>query len=249
MKVFLKSQANRIRSVGTFWIAKYTLEQVESIRAHEIDIVLNILPPKGKILEIGAGTGWQAKILETHGYDVCAIDLPSSNYRDNRVWPVTEYNGKNIPYSNETFDIVFSSNVLEHIPRLHEFQREILRVLKPDGCAIHVVPSGSWRFWTAITHVLKFWTFPIVHGEHAGNPLSEIYYFSRHRWVKLFRETGWNVVTQSSNRLFYTGDLIMGTRWSIATRSKLSNVFGSSCHIFVLKKGNSFLQQDMISSN
>jgi hypothetical protein len=25
-------------------------------------------------------------------------------------------------------------------------------VLKPDGFAVHIVPSGIWRFWTSITH-------------------------------------------------------------------------------------------------
>ena len=197
-----------------------------------------MLPSEGRILEIGAGTGWQAEALQQRGYDVCAVDLPSSDYRDNRVWPVTEYDGERIPYEDGSFDMVFSSNTLEHIPQLDEFQKEIHRVLKPDGCAVHVLPSSSWRLWTSITHLLKCWTIPKPHGVHASNALTEIRRFSRRSWIRLFRETGWTVVAMRSNRLFYTGNSIMDSRLTIGTRSKLSRVFGSSCNIFFLRKAN-----------
>lgn len=69
------------------------------------------------------------------GFDVSGIDIPSSNLKDDRIWPVTDYDGKNIP-----FDIVFSSNVLEHIPHIYDFQGEIERVLKPGSIVIHILP-------------------------------------------------------------------------------------------------------------
>ncbi len=175
----LKKVFRKIRSAGTFWIAEEALEYLEAIRTYEINFVLDMLPPRGRVLEIGAGTGWQARVLENRGYDVSAIDLASSNYRANRVWPVTEYDGKSIPFADNTFDIIFSSNTLEHIPNIYEFQKEIHRVLRLDGIVLHVLPSSSWRLWTNITHLLKCWTIPTTHGEHAGNSLTEIYYFSR----------------------------------------------------------------------
>jgi SAM-dependent methyltransferase len=240
----VKQLLKTIRSVGTFWIAEQTLDHLESIRTYELGLVLSMLPRGGRILEIGAGTGWQAKTLETCGFEVCAIDLPTSNYSGNRVWPITEYDGKHIPYEDRSFDIVFSSNVLEHIPHVYEFQAEILRVLKPDGYAVHVLPSSSWRLWTNVTHQLKHWTIPEVHGEHAKNALTEIYYFNHRWWDRLFRKTGWNVVTRSSNRLFYTGYSIMDSRLSIHTRIKMSRVIGSSCNIFVLRKEKARTGQD-----
>ena len=232
----------KIRSVGTFWASERTLEHLKAIRTHELGIVLDMLPLTGRVLEIGAGTGWQARSLENHGYNVSAIDLTSSEYRVNRVWPVTEYDGKNIPFEDNTFDIVFSSNVLEHIPHIYEFQKEIHRVLKPNGVALHVLPSSSWRFWTNITYPLRSWTIPKAHGEHAGNSLTEIHYFSRRWWARLFRETGWIVVAQDSNKLFYTGSSIMDSRLSISIRRKLSRALGNSCNIFVVRK-------DKVNSN
>lgn len=234
----LKNALKTIRLFGTSWIAEKTLDHLEAIRRYELDIALQLLPLKGRLLEIGAGTGWQALELEKRGYDVSAIDLPSSKYRENRIRTITDYDGKEIPFEDNVFDIVFSSNVFEHVPHIVEFQKEIHRVLKPDGYALVVLPSSSWRLWTNITHLLKYWTIPPTHGEHAGNPLMEIYYFSSRWWSRLFHETGWIVVTQDSNRLFYTGPSIADSRLHMSTRRKLSRVLGSSCHIFVLRRGN-----------
>ncbi len=139
---------------------RVNLEHLESIRFYELEKVLSIASEvkaereKTILLEIGAGTGWQAKKLAEYGYTVEAIDIEDGVHSDNRIWPITNYNGIHIPFADNYFDIVFSSNVLEHIPNLVEFQGEMQRVLKSDGIAIHVVPSGSWRFWTNITHYL-----------------------------------------------------------------------------------------------
>lgn len=86
------------------------------------------------------------------GYSVSAIDIAESNYLEQRVWEVKNYDGRNIPFTDYSFDVVFSSSVLEHIVNLQEFQKEIKRVLKGDGIAIHIVPGTAWRFWTNIFH-------------------------------------------------------------------------------------------------
>jgi SAM-dependent methyltransferase len=120
---------------------------VEEIRARK--------PEGSKILEIGAGTGYQAKQLSRKGYHVQAIDVGNSNYLDSRIWPITNYDGKHIPFPDNTFDVLFSSSVLEHIQHLDQFHTEMKRVLKPDGIAIHVVPVATWRFWSNLTHYLQ----------------------------------------------------------------------------------------------
>lgn len=146
-----------------------------------------------------------------------------------------KYDGKRIPFRDNAFDLVFSSNVLEHIPHIVAFQAEIRRVLKKEGCVIHILPSGSWRAWTNVSHVLRRWKWPRPHGEHAANAVSEIVYFSRHYWANLFQKTGWHIVAYRTNKLFYTGQSIFDRRLSIAGRRRLSTVLGSSCHIYVLR--------------
>lgn len=110
------------------------------------------LLPSAHILEIGAGTGWQAKALAELGHRVTAIDLPSSNYRLQRIWQVEEYDGINIPHADQTFDVVFSSNTLEHVRCLPELLAEIRRVLKDSGVAIHILPTTAWRMYSSLAH-------------------------------------------------------------------------------------------------
>jgi SAM-dependent methyltransferase len=68
---------------------------------------------------------------------------------------VQPYDGHRLPFPDRSFDMVFSSNVLEHIAHVEAFQAEIRRVMKPGGRAVHVVPSASWRLWTIATHYLN----------------------------------------------------------------------------------------------
>jgi len=104
------------------------------------------------VLEIGAGTGQQARLLSDKGYQVTAIDLPSSHYRNDRIFEITEYDGRNIPLPDHSIDVVFSSNVLEHVREIDCFLDEQQRVMKDDGIAIHVLPSTSCRMWAIPAH-------------------------------------------------------------------------------------------------
>lgn len=47
---------------------------------------------------------------------------------------------QNLPFADESFDVVYASHVLEHIPDDHKAITEIHRILKPNGLAILPVP-------------------------------------------------------------------------------------------------------------
>jgi SAM-dependent methyltransferase len=245
-----------------------------NIREYELGLVLPLIPARAKVLEIGAGAGWQAKKLHDQGFEVEAIDIEGNPYAADQAWTVRQYDGSHIPYPDDYFDVAFSSNVLEHVVNEEQLQSEIKRVLKSDGIAIHILPTGSWRFWTSGTYYLyalkvisngiygkatnpepksgdsrnnSEWhrnresrsllekLFPPRHGED-GNSFSELYLFSRWRWLGLFRKTGWRISRYFPNRLFYTGYCIAGVKLPIRVRHVMSYILGSSCIIYVLTK-------------
>jgi SAM-dependent methyltransferase len=121
------------------------------VRDIEIQQIAALLPRKGSILEIGAGTGRQASTLRQAGFDILPIELASSNYASQRVIPVLDYDGRTLPMADGAAAAVFSSNVLEHVDDLHHMHAEIRRVLRPGGYAVHVLPTPAWRFWTTLT--------------------------------------------------------------------------------------------------
>lgn len=109
------------------------------------------LRPGASVLELGAGTGFQARELERRGFRVTAIDVPQSNYSDERVYPVIDYDGQHFPVRDHSIDVVSSSNVLEHVRDLAQIHRETRRVLRPEGYCVHAMPTGAWRFWTNLS--------------------------------------------------------------------------------------------------
>lgn len=129
-------------------------QHLADIRASELIRVLSAIPSGSRVLEIGAGAGWQAKALADAGFLVSAIDIVNGGYEHERVWTVNDYDGSTIPFPDDSFDVVFTSNVLEHIPHVESFQAEIHRVLSPNGRAVHVLPTASWRIWTSLSHYL-----------------------------------------------------------------------------------------------
>ena len=130
----------------------FSLEFLAAIRSAELDEIEAAIPSGARVLELGGGTGQQALMLEARGYDIVSVDVESSMYREEQVFPVVVYDGYKLPFADSVFDVVMSSNVLEHVENLAALHREITRVLRPDGMGIHVMPTHAWSFWTIVTH-------------------------------------------------------------------------------------------------
>lgn len=146
------------------------------VRKYELDIASSYFPPISelqpcRVLELGSGTGQQAQYLTERGYDVLALDLPSSSYRETRVFDIQEYDGENLPANNNIFDVVFSSNVLEHVINIDKVLSETHRVLKSGGIAVHLVPSPSCRVWSIFAHYI--WLFRRIYARIFAKKTSE----------------------------------------------------------------------------
>lgn len=217
-----------------------------------------------RILDIGAGTGRQAAQLQDKGFDVVAVDLPASAYAQERVHPIVDYDGRQIPLASGTIDVVFSSNVLEHVPDVEGLLGEMKRVLAPGGVAIHVLPTPAWRWWTTLTHypwvakrivqrafarsaasgVEKGVAQPsrgalrsvLLPARHGerGTTLTEGWYYSEKWWRRTFESAGFRVVETRPVGLFYTGSMLFAERISIRRRQQLSHWLGSACRAYLL---------------
>jgi ubiquinone/menaquinone biosynthesis C-methylase UbiE len=128
---------------------RFNVAHRKIIRERELAHIVSLLPAGAHVLEIGAGAGWQARRLSERGFSVTAIDIQQSRYHAIQEWPVIDYDGRRIPLPDRSVDVIFSSNVLEHVPHIHEFMHEMRRVLAPGGSAIHIMPTTLWRLLTS----------------------------------------------------------------------------------------------------
>jgi SAM-dependent methyltransferase len=241
-----------------------SMHWLDRLRTTELDVVVPELRPKARVLEFGAGTGGQAQRLGELGFDVLAVDLPSSAYAGSRVFPVIDYDGETIPLADRSVDIVFSSNVLEHVANFARIAQEIRRITRPGGYGVHIVPSAAWRMWTiasgppnaalvaadAARHLvsgpsraaalrkdaklLAGSLLPIGHGT-AFEGLSELWTFSAAAWRRRFRRHGFVVERHRPIGVFYTGHSLFGARVSIERRRKLAPWLGSAANVFVVR--------------
>lgn len=129
----------------------FNVDFLNELRAREIERIVAFFPPGARVLEIGAGTGKQAQEMQRRGFIMTAVEIPSSNYAADRVFPIVDFDGRTLPFPDASFDVVFSSNVLEHVPDLTRMHAEIRRVLRPGGRAVHVLPTHAWRLWTTLS--------------------------------------------------------------------------------------------------
>ena len=114
------------------------------LRLRDLRQILTEVPLDGvkRVLEIGAGDGVQTASLREIFPEVVPMDIAPSRVIDGLV--VADVS--NLPFGDDYFDLVFSSNVLEHVESLDDSLNEMKRVLVSDGMMIHSMPTATWKF-------------------------------------------------------------------------------------------------------
>ena len=109
---------------------------------HILDCLKNIDFEGKKTLEIGLGQGADAEQIIRRGAVWYGLDLTLEStkrvqvrldLRKLKAGGIVNGSAVAMPFDGESFDIVFSHGVLHHIPEIDKAQREIRRILKPDG--------------------------------------------------------------------------------------------------------------------
>ncbi|MBO94563.1 MAG: hypothetical protein CMI32_06670 [Opitutales bacterium] len=118
------------------------------LRLRDLHQVLAEVPLEGvsRVLELGAGDGVQTAVLREIFPEVVPMDIAPSGDVEGMVIA----DAADLPFEDDYFDLVFSSNVLEHVEQLDEAFAEMKRVLAPGGTMIHSMPTGTWKFFQLV---------------------------------------------------------------------------------------------------
>jgi ubiquinone/menaquinone biosynthesis C-methylase UbiE len=159
------------------------LDLAMSNRAFRKPRARTLAPARGRILEIGFGTGMNLKYYPSSVRRIEAIDpdLDLDRYSQPRIAAANidvdfhHLDAEHLPFEAESFDTVVSTLTLCSIPDVEHALGEIRRVLKPGGQFLFLehgrAPDASLARWQ--DRLTPAWK-PVGGGCHLNRPMREL---------------------------------------------------------------------------
>lgn len=106
----------------------------------------HVPPGNGKhAIDIGCRDGYWSERIKEKGYAVVSLDI-EPHYEG-----ALQHNVEGgLPFPDHGFDLVWCSEVIEHLHDPRSFLGEIERVLRPGGAAILTTPNSAWWFYALV---------------------------------------------------------------------------------------------------
>jgi SAM-dependent methyltransferase len=116
-------------------VRKFTLQQKKKLVCRVSGL------NKGRILDIGCGTGAFLEVMKDAGWSVQGLEPDDSarNIAKDRGVPV--FPSKELFNINERFDAITMWHVMEHVHDLHPYVAQIRSILQPGGVLLVAVPN------------------------------------------------------------------------------------------------------------
>ncbi|WP_322551142.1 class I SAM-dependent methyltransferase [Flavobacterium psychraquaticum] len=203
-------------------------DKVRLINAHH--------PLKGKILDIGAGTGDFLLECKNQNWEILGIE-PNDKAKGIAIGKGIKLGDTIEKLESNSFDVITMWHVLEHVPDVEHQVAELKRLLKPRGTIIIAVPN--FKSYDA-KHYKEFWA--------AFDVPRHLWHFSKTAIEKLFDKQNMNLedvkpmwfdsfyVSLLSEK-YKTGKMNFISGFFIGLSSNISGIFKKefSSHIYVLK--------------
>ncbi|MDM8520991.1 class I SAM-dependent methyltransferase [Anaerolineales bacterium HSG6] len=106
--------------------------------------------PDKKILDLGCGVGYGTLLLANTAKQAVGLDrafepLKSNSFSTSPIF--VNGNSERLPFPDNSFDIVISLQVIEHIQDDSNYLQEIKRIILPGGTFIVSTPNKASRLW------------------------------------------------------------------------------------------------------
>lgn len=145
----------------------------DPVQRRRVDVIKEWIGTGKKVLDIASGWGGIASEIKEQGNDVTILDMPDVIKKAKELHPQLKFlegSVLSIP-TDEEFDIVVATEIIEHILDLDRFFSEIHRVLKDEEKLIITTPNVSrpYNIVSLIKDHTTGWEYfgePIIHCRH-----------------------------------------------------------------------------------
>ncbi len=217
-------------------------EAIEDTSYGVQDTIVSMLDAnRGKALDLGAGFGLLSKRLKDIGYSVTACELDTARIRHVRKLGIrcdsVDLNGK-LPYKSGSFDLVASSDVIEHLKAPYNLIQETGRVLRKGG--IFIISTPNIMNWYSRLKFLmsgvynNYFTEREFSGE--GYHISPLHYYQL-RWM--LEQAGFRIEGLRSNQ--YSGFINLS-----GIKIFLSSIIALPARVFMKPKSRPLLEGDIL---
>ena len=149
------------------------------------------------ILDVGCGTGVNADQLAAKGHHVTGVDISkvaiekfTSEGRPGIQCDIAQ----GAPFPDDTFDLVFASDVIEHLADTESFLAELFRVLRPEGMLLlTTINSAFWPF-----RLLGLFGRTVTEVQHPGH----IRFFSKRGLAQCAEAAGFESVSMAGRNMY-----------------------------------------------
>ncbi|WP_445714480.1 class I SAM-dependent methyltransferase [Flavobacterium sp.] len=202
----------------------------------KVKLINSYQPVKGRILDIGAGTGDFLLECKNQNWEILGIE-PNDKAKGIAVGKGIKFGDTIEKLESNSFDVITMWHVLEHVPDVEHQVAELKRLLKPSGTIIIAVPN--FKSYDA-KYYKEFWA--------AYDVPRHLWHFSKTAIEKLFDKQNMNLedikpmwfdsfyVSLLSEK-YKSGKMNFITGFFIGFISNVSGIFKKefSSHIYVLK--------------
>jgi len=155
---------------GPLKMIRYTMNPLRSAYVKRILAGIGYDNEGKCVLDVGCGGGFLAEEAAKYGLETTGIDPSKASLVEARANAKSsgldiDYHegfGEDLPFEDETFDIVFCCDVFEHVKDFPKVIEEIGRVLKPGGLIFFETINKTILSYFVVIFVLQNWSFTRV---------------------------------------------------------------------------------------
>ena len=154
----------KIFNIGTLSFERRDHYQ-KIIRDWEWNSIKEFIPDNCSFLDVGCGAGYNMQLASNMGCTVTGVDpkpyahgvgrdYGSGSAAESGELEIIEGMAESLPFDDSSFDVVFSSHVLEHVPDKEKALKEMSRVTNEDGRVVIGVPTATMAWINLFSQLL-----------------------------------------------------------------------------------------------